>query len=917
MDANAPVVLPAVASRDLVQEIVRTALSALYEAASHQSDRIAKLELDVKQKANKEDVNVALAQKASAFDVASRLKQLQNSVTAKADEGVMEEQREGMEAALQASTSSLGSLLDTKMDSSQIKSWLEQVDDRISMVEESQIGAEQATAKKLIEAHAELDARLAALQADVDVRLAKEMGHIEFNCSAAMGEMVSAGIEQIGTSSAVAGEATRALVEELKQQLLADVAALKVEATQLNTKTLTKLNAAMEQSRSLKAWREQQNLRILEMQAALTDLDNRHKAAAARTEKALEAATRELRAETAAAQKAEARRLEAMLEHSTSLLRQTSVLGLATTRATIVNDLESLRGEMEELKAEALSSRAGSMRGPSPTDFQAFQSRLHRAGYETAQELPEKEQQSATGTLSSQSEQALDQPEVSMQDSLAKLCPLEAESTSCSQESVAVFGTKRHPENIDIPTERGHLQTSDFWEAPAPKEVMPSDTGENESAAEQKQSFTEGKAEGAESSQATALTSCKAHSNEASRRLSEHAASVGTALNGVPVPAVEGILTDAEESENSAEPNLAADVTAMSAAVMSAGADDRPAQSAVNAFVDRITDSQLAEAPDQEYGLSWPGLSYSDLAGPERVPTPAEAGMQPLRPSTAEDEPAPREVDARCAATTRPNKSTKELQQNVQDAYTGSSAAEGQQVKQDSNAVQPEAAVARMKEGSIGQKESTVFSADVRHRCDEALLGGGERPISDARTQLPDMRSVLSEDAHLNDSSVPVEPQKAVLRSSKIRSLAAAAPDDAWAIPVESSSSLAELQRMRAAMLAMQLATAQQASTSASLQQRVHDLENILRSETASLHSPSELHATRADIHQHWRAAIATGSFPERRPYKCGNVPIMRQLHGRSGVAAASDAASREVEAHSSCEGAVPEPSLACLHAQQ
>lgn len=59
-----------------MQEVVRTALSALYEAASYQSDRIAKLELDVKQKANREDVNVALAQKASAFDVASRLKQV-------------------------------------------------------------------------------------------------------------------------------------------------------------------------------------------------------------------------------------------------------------------------------------------------------------------------------------------------------------------------------------------------------------------------------------------------------------------------------------------------------------------------------------------------------------------------------------------------------------------------------------------------------------------------------------------------------------------------------------------------------------------------------------------------------------------------------------------------------------------------
>jgi hypothetical protein len=69
---------------------------------------------------------------------------------------------------------------------------------------------------------------------------------------------------------------------------------------------------------------------------ALNALDNRHKVAAARAEKVLEAAAR----------KAESRRLEALLQHSTSLLRQTSVLGLATARATIVSDIESLRGEV-------------------------------------------------------------------------------------------------------------------------------------------------------------------------------------------------------------------------------------------------------------------------------------------------------------------------------------------------------------------------------------------------------------------------------------------------------------------------------------------------------------------------------------------------------------------------------------------
>ena len=90
-------------------------------------------------------------------------------------------------------------------NSAQIKSWLEQVDDRISMVEDGQIRTEQATTQRLAGIHAELDSRLAALRADVDTRVTKELGQIEFNCSAAMGEMVSAGIEQISASSVVTG----------------------------------------------------------------------------------------------------------------------------------------------------------------------------------------------------------------------------------------------------------------------------------------------------------------------------------------------------------------------------------------------------------------------------------------------------------------------------------------------------------------------------------------------------------------------------------------------------------------------------------------------------------------------------------------------------------------------------------------
>lgn len=60
----------------MLQEVVRTALTALYEAASVQSERIADLELGLKQKANKEDVTAALAQKASCFDVSSSTKKV-------------------------------------------------------------------------------------------------------------------------------------------------------------------------------------------------------------------------------------------------------------------------------------------------------------------------------------------------------------------------------------------------------------------------------------------------------------------------------------------------------------------------------------------------------------------------------------------------------------------------------------------------------------------------------------------------------------------------------------------------------------------------------------------------------------------------------------------------------------------------
>lgn len=62
------------------------------------------------------------------------------------------------------------------------------------------------------------------------------------------------------------GEALRTVVEDLRAKVIGELAAVRAESARINTKMLAKLAAAMEQSRSLKAWREQQNLRILEMQ---------------------------------------------------------------------------------------------------------------------------------------------------------------------------------------------------------------------------------------------------------------------------------------------------------------------------------------------------------------------------------------------------------------------------------------------------------------------------------------------------------------------------------------------------------------------------------------------------------------------------------------------------------------------------
>jgi hypothetical protein len=62
------------------------------------------------------------------------------------------------------------------------------------------------------------------------------------------------------------GDELQAMVSEMRDQTAFDMDQLKAQTAELNSKTVAKLSASMEQSRSLKAWREQQNLGILELQ---------------------------------------------------------------------------------------------------------------------------------------------------------------------------------------------------------------------------------------------------------------------------------------------------------------------------------------------------------------------------------------------------------------------------------------------------------------------------------------------------------------------------------------------------------------------------------------------------------------------------------------------------------------------------
>lgn len=92
------------------------------------------------------------------------------------------------------------------------------------------------------------------------------------------------------------------------------------------------------------------------MQGAVTLLENRLRATRAKAEQGLDAAVADLRSEFASAQKAETQRLESLVDNCTSVLRESSVMGIAKTRATIASNLAALRDEVQLACLAFLSS---------------------------------------------------------------------------------------------------------------------------------------------------------------------------------------------------------------------------------------------------------------------------------------------------------------------------------------------------------------------------------------------------------------------------------------------------------------------------------------------------------------------------------------------------------------------------------
>lgn len=543
---------------------------------------------------------------------------------------------------------------------------------------------------------------------------------------------------------------------------------------------------------------------------------------------------------------------------------------------------------MKEMKAEALSSAAGSLRAGSVA---TFRSRLQKAGYDLSQD----------SELSVLSKEAM------------------VQSVSTEVEEIVEPGTNGN----------GHSSVN-MPENHSDPEVLPEDDATGHQAAFETEPGGEATDAGyphtLQLSGKSPLESdfkmpelSEMQRKGSADSLSEHAASLSSVLNGVPIQASEDFLSVGPWAQQ-------AEVGASSAMQMPAvDVGNSSAQAALDTFVQQVIDIELQMEPDQAPNLAWPGLSDDELPEPQQVPAPqlhpllqvihytpanrdqmasteqqdavgAQAGCEGEPNATAvedrqavrlldqEDEAAPRALGALCSL---PHTAHSLRQPTIaeQPPPTNQLSTVQQQEEQGAivaaNGQGPAPVVVsgsdRLPRSGAALAARSPALSDIRRRCDEALYGTGA----------VQSQAELSQGVNALVGAFTAADESNQLSSGTFGATAAQSAKDSVALQFEPAQTApgqdqrSAMQHMRAAMLAMQLATAQQAATSAHLQRRLSRLEGLTRSRTQSPDSPMRAAIASTNTHLHRAAAAASSD---------GCDPAVGQLRGGYGALSAGTA---------------------------
>ena len=572
---------------------------------------------------------------------------------------------------------------------------------------------------------------------------------------------------------------------------------------------------------------------------------------------------------------------------------------------TVITNVAGVYAQMEELKAEALLSPAPSINATSPTAFQTFQSRLQRAGYDLARKMPDQAQVTASDSDDSSRSghtPAAMQPEGTADDiqgdtgQQAGRMESSGDGSQTEEKPAARLGEiataaseLKLTANPEEESDAAVPMAEEVGAAGAPQDedtvegIESSDQVRHEAPVNQRESSASEEFEG------ESLDGL--HDNESSVNLSKHAASLSTVLSSVPIPAIEGILGGIASTAD------ASSAAMLLATMMSAG--DTSAQAALDALVEQIIDSEMqAEQRENGHCLAWPGLSEEDLCEPENLlPT----SQQPHEASQ-ENDSAPRPLDAHCVApqaahTVLMSACSAALQQL---SSAGEKSQQEEEEAPSDGAVRTPAAAASIScpDGFGRQPEDleeagTGPTADIRRRCDKALH------LSGVATQraAPDCGECEVHQSRLGSIGAPPNRASAAparlgedsvggsrLPASDMAVHVSSEPVHATVAGSSPTAGDRELQRMRAAMLAIQVALAQQAANSAYLQRRMHSLEG-LHSRAQSEYTPRLAQMSR----------LSTPYAAAEPP--AGALLTPRELQGFDGVPAHATAAARKLHA--------------------